>query len=266
MKVWILGSGSTGNCLVVEAGGERLLIDAGMNPTRAVGQMRALGGDLMMPRAPLGLFVTHDHGDHSAHALPLSRALRTPLFAHDGALLKRARSRLEVRCYAPGKAVALGPFVVESLAVPHDAPHVALRVSAGDCRFAIATDLGHVARNLRPFLSECDLVLLESNYCPELLRGGPYPPRLKERVLGPLGHLGNQQAAELALSLQDTRVSRLVLAHLSRANNTPDRALDVVRSRAHRLRVEALPHAASRLIEVDRRRILRTVDQLAFAF
>jgi hypothetical protein len=89
---------------------------------------------------------------------------------------------------------------------------------------------------------------------------------LKERVLGPLGHLANQQAAELAVSLQDTRVSRLVLAHLSRSNNTPDRALDVVRSRAHRLPVEALPHAAARLIEVDRRRILRIVDQLAFAF
>jgi phosphoribosyl 1,2-cyclic phosphodiesterase len=265
VRVWILGSGSSGNCLVVESSGERLIIDAGMNPTRAIGQMRALGGDLMASRGPLGLFITHDHGDHSAHALPLARALRAPLFAHDGALLKRARSRVQVGRYAPGKAVALGPFVVEALAIPHDAPHVALRVSDGDRRFAIATDLGHVARNLRFFLSDCDIVLLESNHCPELLQAGPYPPRLKQRVAGPLGHLANQQAAELAVSLQDTRVCRLVLAHLSRSNNTPDRALDVVRSRAHRLSVEALPHAASRLIEMDGRGTPR-MAQLAFAF
>ncbi|MDP9152009.1 MAG: MBL fold metallo-hydrolase, partial [Myxococcota bacterium] len=242
MRVYVLGSGSSGNCLVVEAEGERLLVDAGMGPTRATERMRALGLDLIGPRAPLGLFVTHDHGDHSAHALPLARSLRAPLFAHAGIGIPRARSRVDVRAYVPGRPVPVGPFVVEALVVPHDAPQVAIRVTAGQHRFAIATDLGHATRDLRVFLEACDLVLLESNHCPVLLEGGPYPPRLKQRVAGPVGHLANEQAAEVAKALEDTRVGRLVLVHLSRTNNTPERAHATVATRAHRLPVEALEH------------------------
>jgi phosphoribosyl 1,2-cyclic phosphodiesterase len=85
-------------------------------------------------------------------------------------------------------------------------------------------------------------VLLEANYCPEMLEAGPYPERLRNRVRGPLGHLANHQAADVAARLQETRVSRLVLVHLSRTNNTPERALEVVTSRAPRLRVEVLEH------------------------
>jgi phosphoribosyl 1,2-cyclic phosphodiesterase len=108
--------------------------------------------------------------------------------------------------------------------------------------------------------------MLESNYCPELLETGPYPPRLKQRVAGSLGHLANAQAAELAGSLEDTRVSRLVLAHLSRTNNTPDRALSTVASRLRRLPVEALLQGETRRLDVlDSRRLVHA-EQLGFAF
>jgi phosphoribosyl 1,2-cyclic phosphodiesterase len=266
VRIWVLGTGSSGNCLVAEAEGERVLVDAGMNPTRAAERMRRLGGDLVTARPPLGLFVTHDHGDHSGHALPLARALRAPLFAHDGAELTRARQRLDVRRFTPGRPVGLGPFLVETLIVPHDAPHVALRVTAGARRFGIATDVGHPTRELRSFLAGCDLVFLESNYCPLLLEGGPYPPKLKRRVGGPLGHLANDQAADLAATLQDTRVARLVLVHLSRANNTPERALDVVASRARRLPVESLPHGDARVNDVEAGNTFAAAEQLAFTF
>ncbi len=109
---------------------------------------------------------------------------------------------------------------------------------------AIATDLGRPTGALAAFLGDCDLVLLEANYCPEMLEAGPYPERLKRRVQGPIGHLGNEQTAEVAAKLQETRVSRLVLVHLSRTNNTSQRALEVVTSRAPRLRVEALEHGS----------------------
>ena len=224
VRVFVLGSGSSGNCLVVESEGERLLIDAGMGPTRATERMRALGADLVTSRAPLGLFVTHDHGDHAAHALaPRACAARAAARAR-GDRRDSARNRLEVRAYTPGRPVPLGPFVVEALRIPHDAPHVALRVAAGGRRFAIATDLGHATRELRAFLAGCDLVFLESNYCPRLLETGPYPLRLKRRVGGPLGHLANEQAAELAACLEGTRVRALVLVHLSRTNNSARRA------------------------------------------
>jgi phosphoribosyl 1,2-cyclic phosphodiesterase len=266
VRIWVLGSGSSGNCLVVEAEGERLVVDAGINPTRATERMRALGADLITSRHPLGVFVTHDHGDHAAHALPLARALRAPLFAHERAALTRARSRIDVRHYVPGRPLALGPFVVEALAVPHDAPHVALRIAACGRRFAIATDLGHATRDLRAFLAGCDHVFLESNYCPRLLETGPYPLRLRQRVAGPLGHLANDQAADLAASLQDSRVARLVLVHLSRANNTLDRALETVAARARRLRVEALAHGAAHTFDIAPGNALAGAEQLAFSF
>jgi phosphoribosyl 1,2-cyclic phosphodiesterase len=156
--------------------------------------------------------------------------------------------------------------VVEALALPHDAPHVALRVTAGDRRFGIATDLGHVPRELHGFLSACDHVLLESNYCPRMLEAGPYPERLKRRVAGPVGHLANEQAAELARALENTRVSRLVLGHLSRTNNVPSRALDVVASRAHRLGVEVLPHGEPRYYDVAAGAGPRAAEQLSLGF
>ncbi len=265
MRIFVLGSGSSGNCLVLEAEGERVLVDAGMGPTRATERMRALGADLITRRPPLGLFVTHHHGDHAAHALPLARALQAPVFAHSGVPLV-SRKRVEVRPYSPGSPVHLGPFEVEALVIPHDAPHVALRVSAGGRRFGIATDLGHATRELRLFLQGCDLVMLEANHCPAMLEAGPYPPRLKRRVAGPLGHLTNQQAAELAASLEDTRVSRLVLAHLSRTNNSPERALDAVGRRLRRLPFEVLHHGEPRKLEVLDTRRMAHAEQLGFGF
>jgi phosphoribosyl 1,2-cyclic phosphodiesterase len=266
VKVFVLGSGSSGNCLVIEAEGERLLIDAGMGPNRATERMRVLGADLITSRAPLGLFVTHHHGDHAAHAVPLARALRAPLYAHAGVPLDRSAKRVVVASYAPGRPVTLGPFEIEALSIPHDAPHVALRVSAGGRRFGIATDLGHATRELQVLLRGCDLVMLEANYCPDLLESGPYPWRLKQRVGGPLGHLANEQTAAFAESLENTRVSRLVLAHLSRTNNTPERALATVASRLRRLAVEALPHGEPRRLEVGEGGRLTHAEQLGFSF
>jgi phosphoribosyl 1,2-cyclic phosphodiesterase len=250
----------------VEAEGERLIVDAGLGPVRATERMRGLGADLITSTPPLGLFVTHDHGDHAAHALPIARAVRCPIFAHAGVAIDRARRRMDVRPYLPGKALALGPFLVESLGIPHDAPHMAVRVSAGGSRIGIATDLGHAPRDVQAFLAACDLALLEANYCPDMLDRGPYPPKLRRRVGGPLGHLANEQAADVARSLEDTRVARLVLIHLSRANNTPQRALDVVGSRVRRLPVEALAQGAAGRFDVPPGRGLARADQLAFGF
>lgn len=266
MRVFVLGSGSSGNCLVVEAEGERLVLDAGIGPVRGTERMRTLGADLVSSRSPLGIFVTHEHGDHAAQALPLARALRAPLFLHPGLPTPRERPWLAVRPYTPGRVVPVGPFIVETLAVPHDAPHVAVRVAAGGRRFGMVTDVGHVTRELRAFLGACDLVFLESNYCPELLETGPYPTSLKRRVGGPLGHLANDQAADLARSLQDSRVASLVLVHLSRTNNSPHRALDVVATRAPKLRVIALPHAEPRTFDVTAGHWSAAAEQLGLAF
>jgi phosphoribosyl 1,2-cyclic phosphodiesterase len=266
VRVFVLGSGSSGNCLVIEADGERILIDAGMGPVRAAERMRSLGEDLIVRRPPLGVFVTHDHADHSAHALPLARALRAPVYAHGGARLERVRSRLDVLPYSPGRVVPVGPFLVEAVSIPHDAPHVALRVTADKHRMAVVTDLGHATNELRAALSRCDLVFLEANHCPRLLEAGPYPANLKRRVGGPLGHLANEQAAELAKALDDTRVGRLVLVHLSRTNNTAERAREVVASRVRHIAVETMPHGEARQFEISGPSRPGQPEQLALGF
>lgn len=262
MRVYVLGTGSTGNCIVVEADGARVILEAGMNPTRATAQLRALGSDLFA-HSPhggdayaLGLFVTHHHGDHIAQLLPLARATSAPVYMHKGIDAPRARSRLPVHDYAPGVPVRLGPFTIDALVVPHDAPQVAIRVATATRSFGLATDLGHVPKELPDFLGACDLALIESNYCPFLLKDGPYPPRLKQRVEGPLGHLANGQTAELAKRLTHRRLSRLVLGHLSRANNTPERALEAVAPRCPGLRVDVLAQGAARALEVSEGAVL----------
>ena len=253
MRVFVLGSGSSGNCIIVESGGARVVLDAGLNPTAATRQLRTLGADLfpLGAASPLGIFVTHHHGDHIAQVLPLARALKAPVYMHEGISAARVRSRLEVRPYGPGEAIRVGPFVIDSLWLPHDAPQVALRVTAGSCRFGLATDLGHVRRDLVDFLGACDVALIESNHCPMMLQDGPYPPRLKERVRGPLGHLANEQTAELARKLVGRRVARLMLGHISRANNSPARALAVVAEACPSLGVEVIPNGHPRAFDID---------------
>ena len=260
MRVWLRSSGSSGNLAIVEAEGHRLLIDAGVGPRGAVTRMRALGADLFASPVS-GIFITHHHGDHMAQLEPLARALRAPAYMHRGIQADVVRRRMNVREYVPDRALHIGPFTIDALCIPHDAPQVAIAVSAGGRRFAVVTDLGHVPPGLAAMLADCDAALVEANHCRELLAIGPYPPRLRDRVAGNLGHLSNVQTAELARSLTGTRLARLYLGHISRANNTPERALETVRARAPGLDVEAIPNGVPCILDIARR-----PTQLAFGF
>jgi phosphoribosyl 1,2-cyclic phosphodiesterase len=263
MRVWLLSSGSTGNAAIIEApalepgsggvSGARLLIDAGLGPRACVERMRRLGADLL-PAGVVGIVVTHHHGDHIAHLEPLARALRAPVYLHDGIAASRVRARYDVRSYARRGAFSIGPFKLRAEPVPHDAPQVALSIAAGGLRFGIATDLGHVPAWLVDLLGECDEALLEANHCAELLKDGPYTPRLKMRVGGDLGHLSNDQTAALVQWL----------GHLSLVNNTPARALARIRPRARGLEIEVLEHGVPRLLVVRRGR--RVMTQLGLRF
>jgi phosphoribosyl 1,2-cyclic phosphodiesterase len=183
---------------------------------------------------------------------------------HDGIAATRVRARYDVRAYARRGGFSVGPFRVRSEPIPHDAPQVALSIGAGGLRFGLATDLGHVPEHLVDLLSDCDEALVEANYCPELLQFGSYPPKLKMRVGGDLGHLSNEQTAGLAQKLVNTRLGRLWLGHLSHVNNTPLRALECVRRKARGFAVEVVEHGSSRLVEV--RRGKASMKQLGFGF
>ncbi len=261
MRVFVLASGSSGNAIVVEEGGVRILVDAGVGPKTAAARMRSLGEDLF-PRGVDAIVVSHHHGDHAAQLEPLARAFRAPkrdhlpagaapmVWLHDGIDAVRVRHRYEVARFVAGGGFDVGPLRVETMLVPHDAPQVAIAVHGRDHSVGIVTDLGQVPAKLVGFLGRCNTVLLEANYCPRLLEAGPYPPHLKRRVAGPLGHLANEDAAALVAALRKESTTAVHLCHLSRTNNEPARALQAVRARAGDLPVDVLPHGEARLLEL----------------
>jgi phosphoribosyl 1,2-cyclic phosphodiesterase len=253
MRVLVLSSGSSGNALLLVASdGARVLVDAGLGPRVLGTRLRELGVDLF-PRGVDGIVVTHHHGDHIAQLEPLARALKAPIFLHRGIAATSARKRWEVREYDSVTPATVAGFELRAMVVPHDAPQVALALTASDgARFGVATDLGHVPAPLASFLGACDAALLEANYCPRMLADGPYPPRLKQRIGGGFGHLANEQTAELAARMVGMRLGDLYLGHLSRTNNTPERALAAVAPRARGIAVHVVPHGVSRAIDVKR--------------
>lgn len=261
MRVFVLGSGSSGNALLVEAAGTRILIDGGIGPRAAAARLALLGSELL-PRGVDAIVATHHHGDHFGQIEKLARALRVPVYLHAGIEAPRVRRKCEVREYGVGAPFRLGPLELHAEAVPHDAPQVALRVACPNHALGIVTDLGTVPRSVVALLGACDAALVEANHCPDMLATGPYPLHLKRRVAGNFGHLSNEQTAELASRLQGTRLGRLWLCHLSRTNNTPERALAVVGERAGTIAVAAIPHGSSHALDVARARPV----QLALPF
>lgn len=248
MRIFVLASGSSGNALLVDDGHTRIVVDAGIGPRAAVERLRRMGDELI-GRPVQAIVVTHEHGDHIAHAGPLSRALRCPVFLHPGIAALPLRRRVPIEAYEPGQALTIGTMRMEALAVPHDAPQVALRFVSRHGSFGLATDLGSTPGAVLGFLRACDVVLLEANYCERLLASGPYPERLKRRVASDVGHLSNDQAADAVQCLERGQTHTVLLGHVSHHNNEPEVALRAVRRKAKRARIEVIPHGASHRVD-----------------
>jgi phosphoribosyl 1,2-cyclic phosphodiesterase len=251
VRAFVLGTGSSGNSLLVEAEGVRILVDAGLGPRPPPARLVALGVDLH-PHGIDAIVPTHHHGDHFGGVEKIARALKCPVYLHAGIHAPRVRSRFPVREYVMGRPFRIGSLEVRAEHVPHDAPQVALRVASADHAIGIATDVGRPTHELTSLLASCDVALVEANHCSEMLAFGPYPMRLRQRVGGGLGHLSNAQTADLAAKLVGSRLGRMYLGHLSRSNNTPERALETVASAAPRMNVSVLPHGS--LVALDVRR------------
>jgi len=226
LRFRVLGSGSDGNATLVEGGSTRVLLDAGLGPRQLADRLRSAGVD---PASLTAVLLSHEHGDHARGAAAFSRRWGVPLcgtrrtFAAAGLEASRLPPLVPM---APGETRAFGRLTVRAVGVPHDAAGpLAFVVASAGASLAHATDLGHLTRGLVESFRGCDAVLVESNYDPALLRDGPYPWSLKQRILGPFGHLSNADAARLLEKGLGAACRLVVLAHLSRRNNHPELAL-----------------------------------------
>lgn len=264
MRVVSLGSGSSGNALLVEAGPQgrtKLLVDAGLSGRVIIDRLRIAG---VHPSQLRGVLLTHEHSDHiqglpllmKRYAIPAIADLRTykaveeylssGIVRTDSGKLVSANNELEVGLLAEELAISLevgsqrmiGDIEVTSFAVSHDAvAPCGYLLRAGGCRVCVAIDSGEVTPVMLEMMQHADLLILESNHDRERLLRGPYPQKLKQRILSTTGHLSNDQAADAVLRLwRSDSIRWLWLSHLSRTNNTPLLALNSMRTRLQEAR------------------------------
>ncbi|MDA8169518.1 MAG: MBL fold metallo-hydrolase [Nitrospiraceae bacterium] len=227
-----LQSGSNGNCIYVEAGGVKLLFDAGIPGIHAERRLAAKGRDIRQVDA---LIISHDHGDHVRHAGVFHRKYGMPVYATP-ATLESAVSRFPIgklettkNFRSGGNPLRFGGVTVQTIPTSHDgADGSAFIIECGGKRLGIMTDLGHPFEGLAHAISTLDAVFLESNYDPRMLQTGPYPHFLKKRIAGNGGHLSNMEAASL-LAKSGKRLKWACLAHLSEQNNNPGLAVQTHR-------------------------------------
>ena len=219
MRAAVLGSGSRGNAVVVESGGRRVLVDAGFSCKQLELRMGKIGVE---PSSIDALILTHEHSDHVCGAELFSRRYGVPVHGTAGTLLELPLKQPGLPIKSGEKSLISG-FEVEPFAIPHDAREPVGLVLEDDHghRLGLAADLGSRTRLAWGRLKDLDLLILEANHDLTMLRDGPYPWPLKQRVAGRHGHLSNHDAAEGVEELVNDRLSWVVLYHLSQTNNLP---------------------------------------------
>jgi phosphoribosyl 1,2-cyclic phosphodiesterase len=230
MRVWVLGTGSAGNAVLLENGGTRLLVDAGFGPRTLARRLKLAGVDAA---SVVACVVTHDHSDHACGAGKAARRWGWELLATEGTAQAAALEDAQVRTFASGDTLRVGTFDIDVVATPHDAAEpVGVLVTAVDtgARAAICYDIGHASDGVRTLCQAVDVLVLEANHDEGMLWAGPYPPWLCARIASNTGHLSNRAAAAVARDAVNPRLAHIVLAHLSEQNNSPALADRTVRA------------------------------------
>ena len=228
MKLCVLGSGSAGNCTYIATGKARILVDLGFGRRSLRRRLQEAG--LSLDRLD-ALLLTHEHTDHVSGVPALARDLDVPVFMTKGTL--RGSPPLQaldrVTILSAGSPFCIGDLEVDAVPVSHDAAQpVGFRFASEGIRGLLATDLGEPTQEILEHLADCDWLILESNHDEEMVLAGPYPWLLKQRLMGPKGHLSNLALGRCLESHLTAKTKHIFLAHLSRTNNHPQLALDQV--------------------------------------
>jgi phosphoribosyl 1,2-cyclic phosphodiesterase len=232
-RISILASGSAGNATLLESGCATLLVDAGLGRTEMSRRFAALGR--ARPEHVDAILVTHEHSDHSSGLAQMAREWNCPAYLTEPThreIVKMyagapAKHPARVQYIRPGLRFQIGDIEITPFAIPHDAADpVGYAFRSGATKAAIVTDLGYLPELVKVHLRDADFLILESNHDLEMLKVGPYPWYIKQRVMSRTGHLSNTVVSEFLSDSEvfDARPRHLVLAHLSQQNNTPDLA------------------------------------------
>ena len=246
MKLWILGSGSSGNSVLIETERSRILVDAGFSP-RVLKQRLTRAG--VAPDSIEAVVVTHEHTDHVKGVAAAARKWGWTIVSTAGTRMMCPEwSELRTILTPRKSSVVVGDFHLETVPVPHDAnePIAVIVTSIGEgARAGIVYDLGQVTDSISRALDKLDVLVIEANHDEGMLRAGPYPPSLQARIRGRFGHLSNGEAARLCGDTIHSGLNNIVLAHLSEKNNTPRTALETVGETLRRSRFRGRLTAAS---------------------
>jgi phosphoribosyl 1,2-cyclic phosphodiesterase len=246
MKLWVLGSGSSGNAVLVEAAGSRILVDAGFAP-RILKRRLAIAG--VAPESIEAVVVTHEHTDHAKGVAAAAKRWGWTIVSTAGTRMMCPEWTGLKMILTPRKStIEIGDFRLETIPVAHDANEpigVIVTCLADGARAGILYDLGYVSNSVLRAMDRLDLLVLEANHDEGMLRAGPYPASVQMRIGGKFGHLSNRVAAQTAGQCMHPGLNNIVLAHLSETCNDPKTALKTVGDSLRRVRFKGRLTAAA---------------------
>lgn len=230
MKVINLASSSDGNSTYIESEECKILLDMGLSCTETSKRLAMIG---VSPEEIDAVIVSHEHGDHMKGVDVFCSKFNKPVFAHRsvwwGLNSKLSRVKMENRKMFDGESFEIKDMTIYPFMLPHDVPCFGFSFVKKRNKISILTDLGHTTDRIFNSIRGSQIVYLESNYDKRMLsRNEKYPLILKKRIAGPNGHLSNEDAGELIAHLVVTGTKQVILSHLSRDNNSPDMAYDMV--------------------------------------
>lgn len=234
MRLCSIASGSSGNCIYVGSEATHLLIDTGISGKRVEQGLKELE---LSPRDLDGILITHEHADHISGLGVLARKYELPIYATEGTIRAMLEGgslgKVEEELFHPVKEdekLILKDLTINPMRISHDAAQpVAYRISYGNKKVGICTDLGAYNDYTVECLKGMDALLLEANHDVNMLQVGPYPYYLKQRILGDRGHLSNENSGRLLCRILHDGLRTVLLGHLSKENNLPELAYESVR-------------------------------------
>ena len=221
VKICLLASSSSGNATFIGTENTRILIDAGLSKREIFQRLDAIGES---PEDLDAVVISHEHSDHVCGLIPILRELRIPVYLSTLTAPAIAWGEYQpfIESFQAGERLSIGDMEIDTFTIPHDAiDPVAFCIRAEGVKIGLVTDLGYVPSSVQVHLRRCDFLMLESNHDLEMLKVGPYPWSVKQRVMGRKGHLSNDAVSDFIQEALDSSVSTLVLGHLSPHNNYP---------------------------------------------